>query len=217
MEKLPKGIILAAHKPIASAMLKAATQIMGPIDHCAAADIDSDAKESDQFEHLKKVWDSVQTEEMIILLDIEGATPCNVLKKYTSGKRCMLVSPLSFPLFFKMLTYRSKNFEPRRRKSVPLSVFQESAPVKTIEVEVINRLGLHARPAAKLTQKANEFLSEIKIDKDGRVVNGKSIMGVMLLAASKGTVLKISADGTDEESALQQLKELFDTKFGEQD
>ena len=82
--------------------------------------------------------------------------------------------------------------------------------MKTIEVEVINRLGLHARPAAKLTQKANEFLSEIKIDKDGRVVNGKSIMGVMLLAASKGTVLKISADGTDEESALQQLKELFD-------
>ena len=80
--------------------------------------------------------------------------------------------------------------------------------MKTIEVEVINRLGLHARPAAKLTQKANEFLSEIKIDKDG---------GVMLLAASKGTVLKISADGTDEESALQQLKELFDTKFGEQD
>lgn len=73
--------------------------------------------------------------------------------------------------------------------------------MKTIEVEVINRLGLHARPAAKLTQKANEFLSEIKIDKDGRVVNGKSIMGVMLLAASKGTVLKISADGTDEESA----------------
>ena len=210
MEKLPKGIILAAHKPIASAMLKAATQIMGPIDHCAAADIDSDAKESDQFEHLKKVWDSVQTEEMIILLDIEGATPCNVLKKYTSGKRCMLVSPLSFPLFFKMLTYRSLSFEELRAKA-------QSAPVKTIEVEVINRLGLHARPAAKLTQKANEFLSEIKIDKDGRVVNGKSIMGVMLWAASKGAVLKISADGTDEESALQQLKELFDTKFGEQD
>ena len=86
MEKLPKGIILAAHKPIASAMLKAATQIMGQIDHCAAADIDSDAGEKEQFEHLKKVWESVQTDEMIILLDIEGATPCNVLKKYISGK-----------------------------------------------------------------------------------------------------------------------------------
>ena len=117
MEKLPKGIILAAHKPIASAMLKAATQIMGPIDHCAAADIDSDAKESDQFEHLKKVWDSVQTEEM------------NVLKKYTSGKRCMLVSPLSFPLFFKMLTYRSLSFEELRAKA------QEIRPVICIPGE----------------------------------------------------------------------------------
>lgn len=89
--------------------------------------------------------------------------------------------------------------------------------MKTVEIEVVNRLGLHARPAAKLTQKANEFLSEIKIDKDGRVVNGKSIMGVMLLAASKGTVLKVSADGTDEEEALRQIKELFDSKFGEQE
>ena len=89
--------------------------------------------------------------------------------------------------------------------------------MKTIEVEVINRLGLHARPAAKLTQKANEFLSEIKIDKDGRVVNGKSIMGVMLLAASKGTILKITADGTDEQEALSELRTLFENKFGETD
>lgn len=87
--------------------------------------------------------------------------------------------------------------------------------MKVIEVEVVNRLGLHARPAAKLTQKANEYLSEIKIDKDGRVVNGKSIMGVMLLAASKGTTLKISADGTDEEEALSAIKSLFENKFGE--
>ena len=111
MEKLPKGIILAAHKPIASAMLKAATQIMG------------------QFEHLKKVWESVQTDEMIILLDIEGATPCNVLKKYISGKRCMVVSPLSFPLFFKMLTYRSLSFEELRAKA------QEVRPVICIPGE----------------------------------------------------------------------------------
>lgn len=89
--------------------------------------------------------------------------------------------------------------------------------MKVIEVEVVNRLGLHARPAAKLTQKANEYLSEIKIDKEGRVVNGKSIMGVMLLAASRGTTLKISADGTDEEEALSAIKSLFENKFGETD
>ena len=75
------------------------------------------------------MWDSVQTEEMIILLDIEGATPCNGLKKYTSGKRCMLVSPLSFPLFFKMLTYRSLSFEELRAKA------QEIRPVICIPGE----------------------------------------------------------------------------------
>ena len=117
MNKLPKGIILAAHKPIASAMLKAATMIMGPIEHCAAADIDSNANEKEQFEHLTKVWDSVQAEEIIIL------------KKYTSGKRCMIVSPLSFPLFFKVLTYRSLSFEELRAKA------QEVRPVICIPGE----------------------------------------------------------------------------------
>lgn len=83
-------------------------------------------------------------------------------------------------------------------------------------VTVQNRLGLHARPAAKLTQKGNEFLSEISIRKGDREVNGKSIMGVMLLAASKGTELTITADGTDEEDALAQIKQLFDSGFGEE-
>lgn len=89
--------------------------------------------------------------------------------------------------------------------------------MRTIEVTVINRLGLHARPAAKFTQKANEFLSEISIAKDGRSVNGKSIMGVMLLAAAKGSVLQVTAKGTDEEQALKELSELFENRFGEAD
>lgn len=89
--------------------------------------------------------------------------------------------------------------------------------MKEISVKVLNRLGLHARPAAKLTQKANEFLSEVKIVKGDREVNGKSIMGVMLLAASNGTELKIKADGTDEDQCLEELKELFDNRFGEEE
>ena len=83
-------------------------------------------------------------------------------------------------------------------------------------VTVQNRLGLHARPAAKLTQKGNEFLCEITIRKGDREVNGKSIMGVMLLAVSKGTELTITADGTDEEDAIAQIKQLFDSGFGEE-
>lgn len=89
--------------------------------------------------------------------------------------------------------------------------------MKSITVVVSNKLGLHARPAAKLTQKANEFLSEVRLIKGGRGVNGKSIMGVMLLAAGKGTELQIEADGTDEEQVLQALKELFDNRFGEEE
>ena len=87
--------------------------------------------------------------------------------------------------------------------------------MKTISVTVTNRLGLHARPAAKLTQKANEYLSTLKISKEGREVNGKSIMGVMLLAASKGTHLQLTGDGTDEEEMLRAVAGLFETKFGE--
>ena len=112
-----KGIILAAHNPIAAAMLQAATGILGPLDHVAAADIDSDASEKDQFEHLKYVLSQVDSDEVIFLLDIEGATPCNVLKKFCTTKRCMIISPLSFPLFFKMLTYRHLSFDELAKKA----------------------------------------------------------------------------------------------------
>lgn len=81
---------------------------------------------------------------------------------------------------------------------------------------VKNRLGLHARPSAKLTQKTNEFLSEIRFRKGDRVVNGKSIMGVMLLAASQGCELEMTADGTDEKEAVAEVRQLFESGFGEE-
>ncbi len=87
--------------------------------------------------------------------------------------------------------------------------------MKTVKVTVLNKLGLHARPATKLTQKANEFLSTLKISNGKREVNGKSIMGVMLMAASQGTELTLTADGTDENELLAAIVELFAEKFGE--
>lgn len=83
------------------------------------------------------------------------------------------------------------------------------------EIQVVNKLGLHARAAAKLVSLASNFKSTIDVAKEGRTVNGKSIMGVMMLAASKGTILKIKADGGDENEALRQIEELFSNKFGE--
>ncbi|MFM9887615.1 MAG: HPr family phosphocarrier protein [Burkholderiales bacterium] len=83
------------------------------------------------------------------------------------------------------------------------------------EIEIVNRLGLHARASAKLTQTAAGFRSEVWISRNGRRVNAKSIMGVMMLAAAKGSRVLIEADGEDAQSALSALQDLINDKFGE--
>lgn len=84
------------------------------------------------------------------------------------------------------------------------------------EVTIINKLGLHARAAAKFVQLASVFRSEIHLSRGGRRVNGKSIMGVMMLAASKGTTLTLEAEGDDEQDAVEQLEGLVGERFGEE-
>jgi phosphocarrier protein HPr len=81
---------------------------------------------------------------------------------------------------------------------------------------ISNKLGLHARPSAQLTQTAAKFQSEVWITKDGRRVNAKSIMGVMMLAAGMGSVVSVDADGADEAAALDAVGALIDGKFGEE-
>ncbi len=79
-----------------------------------------------------------------------------------------------------------------------------------------NRLGLHARAAALLVKTANKFASEVMIEKDGLEVNGKSIMGILMLAASKGTKITLKVEGKDSVQALQTLGRLIENKFGEE-
>ena len=83
------------------------------------------------------------------------------------------------------------------------------------EAPIINKLGLHARASAKLTQLANKFACEIWLTRNNRRVNAKSIMGVMMLAAGKGSSVLIEADGADADAALKALQELIASKFGE--
>lgn len=82
-------------------------------------------------------------------------------------------------------------------------------------IVIVNKLGLHARAAAKFVSTASKFESTIKVTKDEREVDGKSIMSVMMLAASCGTTVAISVDGPDEQEALDAIKELINDKFGE--
>jgi phosphocarrier protein len=83
------------------------------------------------------------------------------------------------------------------------------------EVQIINKLGLHARASAKLTQVASGYKSELWLSRNGRRVNAKSIMGVMMLAAGKGASITIDAEGEDAEAALAALQKLIADKFDE--
>lgn len=87
--------------------------------------------------------------------------------------------------------------------------------MKQRKIAVINKLGLHARAAAKFVTLASSFESEIRLCRDTQEVNGKSIMGVMMLAAARGTELTMTAEGPDEIDALDELEALFNNRFGE--
>jgi len=83
------------------------------------------------------------------------------------------------------------------------------------DVQIVNKLGLHARASAKLTQVASSFKCELWLSRNGRRVNAKSIMGVMMLAAGKGATITIEADGVDAKAALAALQQLIASKFDE--
>jgi len=84
-------------------------------------------------------------------------------------------------------------------------------------VTIVNKLGLHARAAAKFVTTASSYSSEVDISRDGQRVNGKSIMGVMMLAASRGTELIIMTQGADEVEAAESLVNLIEDRFGERE
>jgi len=83
------------------------------------------------------------------------------------------------------------------------------------EITIINKLGLHARAAAKFVSCASAFSSSIQVGQDGSMVDGKSIMSIMMLAAAKGTVLELQIEGEDEQEALAALVELIENRFEE--
>ena len=83
------------------------------------------------------------------------------------------------------------------------------------KIQIVNKLGLHARAAAKFVQLASRFASHIDVIKNGRSVNGKSIMGIMMLAASQNTWIELNITGDDEEEALLALEMLINERFGE--
>lgn len=85
----------------------------------------------------------------------------------------------------------------------------------TKEFEIVNRLGLHARAASKLVNLSTKFNSEVYLGKDGKEINAKSIMGILILAAAKGTFVTVSAEGSDASTAVEAIGDLIKDGFGE--
>lgn len=83
------------------------------------------------------------------------------------------------------------------------------------EIEIVNKLGLHARAAAKLVECAKRFQSDVTISLDGEVVDAKSILGILMLAAARGTSIIVAAEGEDEKDAVNAIEELIADRFGE--
>jgi len=83
------------------------------------------------------------------------------------------------------------------------------------EFTILNKLGIHARPAAQFVKTANRFQADIFVEKDGEEVDGKSIMGLMMLAAGHGSVISVSADGPDADTALAAIGDLIERQFAE--
>ena len=84
------------------------------------------------------------------------------------------------------------------------------------DLVILNKLGMHARPSARFVKVSNRFKSEILVEKDGEQVNGKSIMGLMMLAAGQGSKLRVTAEGPDAKQALDDLEQLVQTRFDEE-
>jgi phosphocarrier protein len=83
------------------------------------------------------------------------------------------------------------------------------------DVEIVNRLGMHARAAAAFVKLASRFAADVEVEKDGERVNGKSIMGLMMLAAARGTTVTLHCDGSDAEAACDALEAVIRDRFGE--
>jgi len=93
---------------------------------------------------------------------------------------------------------------------------QSNGTTASKELTIENRNGLHARPAALFVKTSSRFQSEVWVEKDGERVNGKSIMGLMMLAAGKGSILRVTAEGNDASHVLTELEVLIQTRFGEE-
>jgi phosphotransferase system HPr (HPr) family protein len=168
-------------------------------------------------------------DEVLILTDVFGATPCNVAQRLADGVSSRIVTGVNVPMLWRSLCYLREPLDALVTRAVagatqgvmqvahtrPQNQFTLRSRMIRTTLVISNKLGLHARASAKLTKLASSFECEVFMSRNGRRVNAKSIMGIMMLAAGLGSEVELETEGVDESQASEALTALVNDKFGE--
>jgi phosphocarrier protein len=223
------GILIVAHTPVATAMLGFAEHTFGLApERVRAVDIPPYEDTKASFDRVMKAAYGVNSGHgVLILTDVMGATPANVASKLEAGDcvswvKSTYADALHFSSWRELRAVSSKSASRRpkwyfafRLKSLTRNYREIGFLMPVADIEIINKLGLHARASAKLSQLAAQFPCEILLSRNGRQINAKSIMGVMMLAAGIGSTVTLETVGEQEDEAMQALTALINDRFGE--
>ena len=239
------GIVIVAHsRKLAEGVKELADQMsQGRVSIVAAGGLDNNNTIGTSVDRiLKAINDAYQDEGVLVLMDLGSAVlstkmAIQMLPPEKQAKVVMSEAPIvegsiaavveaSIGSTLEKVDSTARNVVTKAKvtgqiplvyiKSPEVSV-KEGPLADKIVLTLTNKMGLHARPAALFVQSASKFKSNITVEKDGKKVNAKSILGVLSLGAEKGAKIKISVDGEDKQEAIRDLKELIENKFGEEE
>lgn len=226
------GILIIAHAPLASALRDCAAHVYcGQPERLAAIDVLPDAEPAGVLAQARaKLDELIEDNGALVLTDIFGATPANIASRLADPGRVRVLAGVNLPMLVRAICYRAEKLDQLAAKAlaggsqgvlqvgstaVQNQVANHPDKYAAEDITIINKLGLHARASAKLTQLASKFDSQIKMSRNGRQVDAKSIMGVMMLAAGIGSTVTLEIEGPDEQAAMDGLVALIGDRFGE--
>ncbi len=225
------GGIIVSHGKLAEELLNALNIILGEVVNIDAISI---GWYDDVEESKKKISQSLQSVNkkngVLIFTDMFGGTPSNLSFSFMKDNQIEIITGVNLPMLIKFASLqRSNNLKAvakkvveQGRKNIHLAsallnskkLVQITVMIKK-KVTIINKLGLHARAAVKFVNLANRFTSSVRIEKRGNEIDGKSILGILTLAAVQGSEITLAVSGKDEQAAVEAIAALIGNKFNE--
>ena len=222
------GILIVAHDGLAQAFLATVEHVMGPVARIRALGVrDSDSNPVDRIVRAARDLDAGSG--VVIANDMHGSSPGNLAAEAARevGIGIEVVSGASLPMLVALVENRACTPADAARAALeqvarmpPRAAAARRtrmAPAVEIPLRIRNRKGLHARASARLTEVAEEFESSVFVSRDGFEADGRSILDLLMLAASRGSSIQVRAEGADAEAAVAAIAALVESGFGETD